>query len=52
LQKADLLACGLDFSPITGQNGNIEYLLHITKNDEKISELNIQNVVKTAFMEL
>lgn len=31
---ADLNIIGLDFSPITGPEGNIEYLLYMTKNKE------------------
>ena len=32
----DVLA--LEFSPIKGPEGNIEYLMHIRKNEEKASE--------------
>lgn len=43
--------CGLDFSPIKGPEGNIEYLIHLKKT-EKASEADpaiIDDVVKKAF---
>ena len=46
----------LEFSPIKGPEGNIEYLLHIVKTDTenpvKEQELSIQNVVALAHAEL
>lgn len=45
--------CGLEYSPITGQKGNIEYLLYARKNsDIKILEDDIKEKVKQAFTEL
>lgn len=37
---------GLDFSPIKGPEGNIEYLLYIKKSDEPDCEIDPQEVVK------
>lgn len=42
---------GLDHSPITGQNGNIEYLLHISKLSESIL-YDAEKTVKKAWEEL
>jgi len=52
LQNARLMPCGLDFSPITGQNGNREYLIWVTKDKAALSDINIEKVVKAAFAEL
>lgn len=45
---------GLVFSPIKGQNGNIEYLLHTTNKhlEHNISSSKIETVVKVAFQEV
>lgn len=44
---------GLDYSPIKGPKGNIEYLLYLRKSDEKdTSTLDIDEVVKKAHEEL
>jgi len=40
---------GLDYSPITGGSGNIEYLLHVSKNTDKATVIDVKSVVKSAF---
>ena len=40
---------GLDFSPIKGGDGNIEYLGYFTNKDSVANNINIDNVVKIAF---
>jgi len=52
LQKAGLMPSGLDFSPITGQNGNREYLLLAIKSKIATTTINVEKVVKAAFVEL
>lgn len=47
-KEIDFGACGLTFSPITGGNGNIEYLLYLKKNSLK-SEFDIAKIVNDAF---
>lgn len=47
----DLYPLNLDFSPVTGAKGNIEFLLHLTKKTVDI-ELDIDSVVKKAHEEL
>ncbi|MEX1307400.1 MAG: TlyA family RNA methyltransferase [Eubacteriales bacterium] len=42
---------GLDFSPIKGPNGNIEYLLYLGMNQES-KKIEIENVVNTAWSHL
>ena len=37
----------VDYSPITGKEGNIEYLLHI--NGDRLKKYNLDNLVETAF---
>ena len=51
--------CGLDFSPITGANGNIEYLTYAVKHSNAqhisppfISDNAINSIVKSAFSAL
>ncbi len=46
--------CGLDFSPIKGPEGNIEYLAHFSKNPaaSEIDAKKISAVVETAHAEL
>ncbi|MCR5312020.1 MAG: TlyA family RNA methyltransferase [Lachnospiraceae bacterium] len=46
---------GLDYSPIRGPEGNIEYLLYIRKSDEKsinMDEVYITNIINSAHDEL
>ena len=40
----------LDFSPVKGPEGNIEYLIHLEKNDEPVSyiQTNIEDMVKNS----
>jgi len=52
IAAAGMTAAGLDFSPITGGDGNIEYLLYATKTLRSIVEIDAQSVVKSAFEEL
>lgn len=43
----------LDFSPIKGPEGNIEYLLHMTKNESvNTEELDVKTVVEQSHQEL
>lgn len=43
----------LDFSPIKGPEGNIEYLLHMTKNENvNTEELDVKTVVEQSHQEL
>lgn len=44
---------GLDFSPIKGPEGNIEYLLHLTLgNDDAISPMDVTNLVRQSHGDL
>lgn len=48
-----LSAIGLDYSPITGTTGNIEFLLHLKKNsDVENKNINIDAVVEAAHKSL
>ena len=38
--------CDLDFSPIKGPEGNIEYLLHLCKGDKKTGSVNVDDTVE------
>lgn len=43
---------GLDYSPVSGGDGNIEYLAYITAEKNKTVPFDIANIVNTAFSEL
>ena len=44
---------GLDFSPIKGPEGNIEYLLHLTKgDDDAVSEAYVEELVSRSHGDL
>ncbi len=43
---------GLDYSPVSGGDGNIEYLVYITAEKNKTAAFDIANIVNTAFSEL
>ena len=43
-QEIDLKICGLDFSPIKGPEGNIEYLTFLRKNFE-VEEINLEEKI-------
>ena len=45
---------GLDFSPIKGPEGNIEYLIYLEKSDNPVSEIEIsvEELVKTSHLQL
>lgn len=47
-----LSAIGLDYSPITGTTGNIEFLLHLKFDNKENSEIDIDAVVKAAHEKL
>lgn len=47
-----LSAIGLDFSPITGTTGNIEFLLHLKYDRKENSEIDIDAVVNAAHEKL
>ena len=42
----------LEFSPIKGPEGNIEYLLHLRKQEEGQGEVDIRGVVEQAHRDL
>ena len=47
--------CGLDFSPITGGEGNIEFLVHlrsVTQNVQLDEQINIDGVLESAYAAL
>ena len=47
VQKLGFRVSDFDYSPITGKEGNIEYLIHLNaKNDKKI---NLEKTIETAF---
>ncbi len=50
-QNNQLYPVALDYSPVTGAKGNIEFLLHLV-NKEYISNINIDSIVKNAHKEL
>jgi len=52
LQTHELAPMALDFSPIKGQNGNIEYLLLVSFENNLLENIYITSVVKKAFAEL
>lgn len=45
-------ALNLDYSPIKGPEGNIEYLVHILKGDTLVEELNYNLIVEKSHLEL
>lgn len=51
-EKAGYTVCGLDYSPITGGEGNIEYLMHLKNRPalSKVSSENIHDTVKEAHL--
>ena len=38
----------LDYSPVRGPEGNIEYLLYLSKNEEEKTEINIKEVIDSS----
>ena len=47
-QGIGLFAKALDFSPVRGPEGNIEYLLYLSKDEEQKGEINIKEVVNSS----
>ena len=45
----DYTLLDLTFSPITGGDGNIEYISHFTKSATKPKTLNIKQIISNAF---
>ena len=43
---------GLDYSPVRGPEGNIEYLLHITKREENTAQIDVSALVAGAHEDL
>ncbi len=43
---------GLDYSPIKGPEGNIEYLIHLRKSDEESADVDIAAVVESSHTDL
>jgi 23S rRNA (cytidine1920-2'-O)/16S rRNA (cytidine1409-2'-O)-methyltransferase len=54
IKQQDYILAGLTYSPITGRKGNIEYLLYLKKQINKITcqSLNYQHVIDQAFNNL
>lgn len=53
INETNFMPQSICFSPIKGQKGNIEYLLHAEKNnDNKLTDKDISKIVKKAFAEL
>lgn len=50
-QSLNFSVKGIDFSPITGADGNIEFLLHLTKSGDNI-EIDIKKEVEDAHSQL
>ena len=48
-EKNGLFVCAAAFSAITGGDGNIEYLLHVSKKSDKSDLFDIKCVVNDAF---
>lgn len=45
--------CNLSYSPIKGPEGNIEYLLHLSRNDEQLKvDFDVEEVVQNSHKEL
>lgn len=51
-RKEGFLSLGLDFSPIKGPEGNIEYLLYLGRQGSREEEMPVKDVVRQAHMEL
>ena len=55
-RECGFTVAGLDFSPIKGPEGNIEYLMYITKSNSKINaadgDINASDVVEASHAEL
>ena len=49
-----LSVLGLDFSPVKGPEGNIEYLIYVQKSDEVfvLEDIDIQKIAKASHAEL
>lgn len=48
-RELGFVLCNLDFSPIKGPEGNIEYLLHLSKDCSRVcGELNVDSVVEAS----
>ena len=47
--KNNFYLLGLDFSPIKGGDGNIEYISHFTNKTDKNINIEIEKVVNAAF---
>lgn len=50
-KNSGFFAQGLTFSPMTGAKGNIEYLLHLNKN-ENLDQININEIVRESHNQL
>lgn len=52
-EEIGFTVCNLDFSPIKGPEGNIEYLLHLSKDSEHVvSEFDVDDVCEASHSEL
>ena len=47
--KNNFYLLGLDFSPVKGGDGNVEYISHFTNKVDKNSSIQIDKIVNTAF---
>ena len=54
MKNNGLSVLGLDFSPVKGPEGNIEYLIYVQKNKEVfVSEnINVEEITKASHQEL
>ncbi len=52
VKSLEFTVCGLDYSPIRGPEGNIEYLLFIKKANEKDTEYDIKKTVELSHNDL
>ncbi len=52
MKNNSLSVLGLDFSPVKGPEGNIEYLIYVQKNGEDSIELDIDKITKKSHDEL
>ena len=52
-ENIGFIICSLDYSPIKGPEGNIEYLLHLSKDSGRtVAEVDVESVVNDSHAEL
>ena len=52
VRELGFTVCGLDFSPIKGPEGNIEYLIYLKKNGGESVTIDIKSVVEASHASL